>query len=96
VNGRYDYPMKEQLTVSGVCTCSRCGEAKNIYRMIGKCLNCGTDSVLMLFRAGEKTQVLKCPVCGVGYPYEGVRAYRLATDDEIPVAPVETSPTEEL
>ena len=78
---------KPSLIVSGVCTCNRCGPAKSIYRMIGKCHNCGTEPILMLFRPGDKTATLECPVCGVGRSRwdPGVKAKRLARPDEIPV-----------
>lgn len=68
-------------TVSGVCICSRCERGpRRIYRMIGKCWNCTADPILMLFRAGERTMPLDCPLCGC----REVRAVRRATDDEIP------------
>jgi uncharacterized Zn finger protein (UPF0148 family) len=72
------------ITVSGVCVCAKCeGRTRDIYRMVGTCLNCGTGDILMLFRAGDKAGVLDCPVCGV---WRSVRPNRLATDDEIPAA----------
>jgi hypothetical protein len=72
------------LTVSGVCTCNRCEQhgMREIYRMVGSCWNCKAEPVLMLFRAGERAEVLKCPTCKV----KAVHAKRLATDDEIPAA----------
>lgn len=71
------------ITVSGVCTCSRCeiGD-RRIYRMVSSCLNCGTEPILMLFRSGEPTFPLPCPRCG----RKRVHARRTATDDEVPEA----------
>jgi hypothetical protein len=70
-------------TVDGVCACHRCERTpRAVYRMIGRCWNCQTDPVLMLFRAGDTAGVLKCPTCGCNE----VHAVRLATEDEIPEA----------
>jgi transcription elongation factor Elf1 len=72
------------LTVDGRCGCHKC-EARtgDIYRMVGRCRNCGTEDILMLFRAGDKAAELDCPVCG---NWHTVRAGRLATEDEVSVA----------
>ena len=69
------------ITVSGVCTCNRCeiGE-RRIYRMIGRCYNCKTAPILMLYRVGDRSDILPCPTCGC----RDVHAERPATDDEIP------------
>lgn len=76
------------VTVSGVCICDRCEVGQRaIYRMIGKCLNCKTDPILMLFRAGDEASSLKCPICECNRVY----AYRRATDDEIPAATEEAA-----
>lgn len=74
---------KNMITVSGVCTCSRCeiGQ-RRIYRMVGACANCQTGPILMLFRAGDPVMPLDCPRCGC----KTVHAKRYATDDEIPGA----------
>lgn len=71
------------ITVDGRCSCARC-EARtgNIYRMVGACRNCGLTPVLMLFREGDPTAILKCPTCGT----REVASNRLATPDEIPEA----------
>lgn len=72
------------LTVDDRCsTCERQGKT-NIYRMVGKCFNCGTGDILMLFTAGHEcySTQQKCPVCGC----RRLHADRLATPDEIPVA----------
>lgn len=72
------------LTVSGKCMCDRCeGRTQNIYRMIGHCRNCGATPILMIFRAGDKTHDLDCPLCE---NWHCVHPDRLATDEEIPVA----------
>src|ERR1035437_2438586 len=72
------------LTVSGICACQKYEDrTKDIYRMVGTCLNCGTKDILMLFRAGDSASNLDCPVCG---NWKKVSARRLATDDEIPLA----------
>jgi hypothetical protein len=70
------------LTTSGVCTCDRCERfgQREVYRMVGSCWNCKAAPVLMLFRAGEPVEILKCPCCKV----EAVHAERRATDEEIP------------
>jgi hypothetical protein len=70
-------------TASGICTCPRCeGRTHEIYRMIGRCNNCKTTPILMLFRRGDHVQTLDCPACGV----TAVHAERRVTDDEIPAA----------
>ncbi len=62
------------LTVSGLCMCNRCVErTTDIYRMVGKCWNCNSEPILMLFRSGDKAGILDCPVCGV---YHSVHATR--------------------
>lgn len=63
--------------------CSRCQEqGRGIYRMVGHCLNCKTEDVLMLFsETHEALGGMTCPKCGTS----NLRAQRLATDDEIPV-----------
>lgn len=72
------------ITVSGVCKCKDCeARTSSIYRMIGACMNCGLDRILMLFRAGDKVCLLDCPKCGV----REVKSQRAATDREIPEAP---------
>jgi len=77
------------ITIDGRCHCQRCEERTgNIYRMVGKCWNCGAADILMLFRAGDKTAPLDCPVCGC---YHQVNAQRLATPDEI----TSSTPTQE-
>ena len=81
------------LTFDGRCGCARC-EARtgNIYRMVGTCTNCGVTPVLMLFREGDPTGYLDCPRCGCRY---SIMPTRLATDDEIPAAPLVAPRTEE-
>lgn len=69
------------LTVDDRCTVRTCGD-KNIYRMIGKCLNCGAGDLLMLFTEGHETRNGRCPVCGC----DKVSPSRLATKDETPEA----------
>lgn len=72
------------LTVSGKCMCDRCeARTKDIYRMVGYCTNCGTQPILMIFRAGDKKHDLDCPACGVR---RSVRPQRLAAPYEIPEA----------
>lgn len=81
------------LTVSGICTCSKCEyRTKGIYRMVGYCTNCGAKPILMLFRAGDKATDLNCPTCGC---WHTVRSQRLATEDEIPATALDASPGEE-
>ena len=71
------------LTVSGKCCCPDClkWRTQDIYRMVGKCHNCHTEDILMIFRSGEEARTLSCPVCNT----RNVMPTRLATDDEIPV-----------
>ncbi len=72
------------ITVDGRCFCDDCERrTKNVYRMVGRCGNCGQDSMLMLFRDGDKTHNLNCPVCGC---WSTVIPLRLASEDEIPDA----------
>lgn len=54
---------------------------KGAYRMVGHCLNCGAEPVLMLFTAGHDARLLPCPTCGC----RRVAPERLAAGDEIPV-----------
>lgn len=70
------------LTVSGKCMCNKCEQrTKDIYRMVGYCINCGQKDVLGIFRAGDRAARLDCPVCG---NWGSLRWSRLATPDEIP------------
>lgn len=70
-------------TIDGRCHCQRCTDRTgDIYRMVGYCKNCGASDILMLFRAGDKTRDLDCPLCGV---WMSVHPLRLATEDEVPV-----------
>jgi ssDNA-binding Zn-finger/Zn-ribbon topoisomerase 1 len=72
------------ITIDGRCGCDKCkARTENIYRMIGSCYNCGSKSILMLFRAGDSATVKDCPVCGKWY---SVHPQRLATMDEFPEA----------
>lgn len=72
------------ITVDGRCFCERCeSRTKDIYRMVGKCRNCGAEPILMLYRAGDKATSLTCPTCG---NWNSVHANRLATEDEVPAA----------
>jgi len=68
------------ITIDGRCGVSSC--SPDIYRMIGKCGNCGESDLLLLFTVGHSTEALICPRCG----NKRVYADRLATDDEIPEA----------
>ena len=77
----------EVITVDCRCSCSRCeAQSKDIYRMVGACLNCGQGDILFLIRAGDpapsSTFPEKCPACGNRKAY----AERLATADEVPAA----------
>lgn len=72
------------LTIDMRCQCAKCNaRTQNIYRMVGVCLNCGTEPILMLFRAGDPTNRGNCPKCEC---HNTVMVKRLATDDEIPEA----------
>lgn len=77
------------LTIDLRCNFPRCSEAAkgDLYRMVGRCGNCGTEDILFLITAGhpKPTSIgnpATCPVCGCREAW----AQRLATDDEIPVA----------
>jgi len=52
--------------------------------MIGRCYNCGTENILILFSAGHEHSKQTCPVCKCWWQ---VYPQRLATPDEIPEAP---------
>jgi hypothetical protein len=68
----------------GRCFCDRCeSRTKDIYRMVGRCLNCHVEPILMLYRAGDPAVKLDCPRCGF---WGGVDPQRMATPDEIPAA----------
>lgn len=63
--------------------CLACPQETSIYRMVGRCLNCGADPILVLTTSGhEVNRRACCPVCGTS----NVNPSRLATDDEIPEA----------
>jgi ribosomal protein S27E len=51
--------------------------------MIGMCGNCRQDEILVMFTGGHAKRDVDCPVCGC---YNVVTCYRLATEEEIPVA----------
>jgi hypothetical protein len=51
--------------------------------MVGSCSNCGTQGILILYRAGDSTGDLDCPVCG-NYKSVSRIGQRLATPDEVP------------
>lgn len=72
------------LTVDARCTMRRCTRAEtgNIYRMVGRCSNCGAEPVLVLYTSGHDKHKVDCPKCGVS----AVLPTRLASDEEIPVA----------
>lgn len=70
-------------TVDHRCTMTMCEHRTGIYRMVGRCGNCGTEPVLVLYTEGHTADHVDCPVCGCR---NSVRTSRLATDDEIPVA----------
>ena len=85
-----DTPTAIVAVVDGRCGCARCRErTENIYRMIGVCLNCGAKPLLMLFRAGDPTANLDCPLCGV---WRKVMPQRRASEDEIPAAELPAIP----
>lgn len=70
------------LTIDDRCSHRDCTQ-KGIYRMVGSCLNCGTDNILLLITEGhEKPTRAECPTCGC----RDVSPMRLATEDEIPSA----------
>jgi hypothetical protein len=71
------------VSIDARCGCARCeARTTDTYRMIGKCWNCQTDNIVILYRAGDRAAPKDCPVCGV---WHEVRPYRLATEDEVPV-----------
>lgn len=70
------------LTVNGTCGCDKCvSRTKEMYHMVGYCINCGTKEILMVFRAGDPKRDLDCPVC---FNWRSVRSQRLANENEIP------------
>jgi hypothetical protein len=74
------------ITIDMRCTMRQCKDKSGIYRMVGKCSNCGTEPILFLITADHEapsspTSGQRCPVCGCSKAF----AQRLATDDEIPV-----------
>lgn len=72
------------LTVDARCGCKQCEDrTQNIYRMIGRCSNCGTGDILVIYREGDESRPVDCPVCR---NYRSVRTIRLATPDEFPEA----------
>jgi len=74
------------LTIDGRCDCQRCVErTEDIYRMVGWCTNCGTEDILILYRAGDSVADQDCPVCENYYTVRR-SSQRLATPDEVPAA----------
>lgn len=71
--------MAERVTIDARCNHRACGEP-NVYRMVGCCMNCGQEA-LILYTAGHEATTVDCPVCQV---YYSVLAQRLATPDEVP------------
>jgi hypothetical protein len=72
----------DMVFIDGRCGCSRCVQrTQNTYRMVGYCVNCGTEPILILYRAGDGAADQDCPVCG---NWRAVKTKRLATPDEIP------------
>lgn len=69
------------LTTDARCTMSFC-QGIAIYRMIGKCANCGADPILVLLTSRHKAIKVECPTC----KNETVDPTRLARDDEFPEA----------
>jgi hypothetical protein len=70
------------VTVDKRCTHHTCQD-KDIYRMVGRCVNCGQTDLLILNTSGHEATKADCPRCGCD---RSVTQDRLATDDEIPVA----------
>lgn len=65
------------------CFCNRCvGRTEDIYRMVGRCSNCGTDKFLIIYRSGDPVAKQDCPCCGC----HTVNTYRKANDEEIPLS----------
>jgi hypothetical protein len=65
------------------CTHRNCADKTGVYRMVGRCLNCGTTPILGLFTSGhEHSHGGDCPVCGVSRLHWD----RLASPEEIPAA----------
>jgi len=74
------------ITADARCTLPKviCSHHKDtMYRMIGMCGNCRQDEILVMFTGGHAKRDVDCPVCGC---YNVVTCYRLATEEEIPVA----------
>lgn len=75
-----------QAVIDGRCGCSACRErTENIYRMVGWCSNCGTQNILILYRAGDHKRDIDCPICENYFSIKST-SQRLATADEIPAA----------
>lgn len=75
-----------ETTLAGMID-ARCPDrgctSKGMYRMVGRCSNCGTSDFLILYTEGHEKRDVDCPRCGCSY---SMVPSRLATDDEIPVA----------
>ncbi len=73
------------LFVDHRCHARECEGMTGAYRMVGKCINCGTEDILVMFTEQHEKQDSDCPVCKCR---DEVKAFtmRLATPDEIPVA----------
>lgn len=68
------------LFVDARCNHSTC-VAKDAYRMVGSCSNCGVEPVLVMFTEAHESEIVECPTCGC----QKVYPTRLATEDEIPI-----------
>ena len=69
------------------CKTGSCAYRDGVYRMIGRCANCGADPLLFLVTTGHEVPRgpmlgARCPICDTRNAY----ATRLANPDEIPSA----------
>ncbi len=75
------------LTIDDRCPMTQCVHKTGVYRMVGRCLNCGTEPILFLITEdhearGARHNGARCPVCGC----RTAVTQRLATADEFPEA----------
>lgn len=66
------------------CMCHACEtRTSEVYWMVGRCYNCGTQNILVMYRKGDQAEAQGCPLCGVT-KWHGVHTSRAALPSEVP------------
>ena len=57
--------MTAKLIIDARCHCADCeARTQATYQMIGSCLNCRTQGIVITYRRGDWARLVECPVCG--------------------------------